>query len=366
MRGSAENPFLAFAKRPHLDGLFTRSEVQLANRNPGLPLEALRYDVTPLGLHYQLSHFDIPGIDPAAWRLEVSGACARPLHLSLGELRDLPTTTRRVTMECAGNGRGDMAPRYQSMPWLGGAVSTADWTGVSLSSVLELVGPLPEAREVAFLGSDRGFDAGVEHEFGRSLPLETALDATVMLAIAMNGAPLAPQHGAPLRLIVPGWYGMASVKWLRHIELRDRPFEGLQQVASYRYRTRDGDPGVPITTMRVRALMIPPGMPDWYTRRRFVAAGPQMLSGRAWSGGGTPIARVEIGVDGQWLDAELDPQPEPFAWCAWRFRWDAQAGEHELACRATDRSGAIQPLESPWNVSGMGNNAVQRIAVTVR
>jgi sulfane dehydrogenase subunit SoxC len=181
----------------------------------------------------------------------------------------------------------------------------------------------------------------------------------------MNGSPLPPQHGFPLRLIVPGWYGMTSVKWLTSIEAVTEPFEGFQQAVAYRYQHNADDPGEPVRRIRVRALMIPPGIPDFYTRRRFVDSGHVTLTGRAWSGGG-PIARVEVGVDGRWGDATLEPAPGAFAWHGWSFDWEAEAGEHELTCRATDATGDIQPLEPPWNYQGMGNNSVQRIAVTVR
>ena len=325
-----------------------------------LPLEALRYDVTPVGLHYTLSHFDIPAVDASSYRLSVGGR-----ELGLAEIKALPQKTVRVTLECAGNGRAGFAPRYPSMPWMQGGVGTAEWTGVPLEAVLKdlLEG---ETKEIAFLGADRGFDSGVEHRFGRSLSVADALHPEVLLAWAMNGQPLAPQHGAPLRLVVPGWFGMASVKWLERIELLDRPFDGYQQVVGYRYTKERGEAGTPVRHAKVKSLMSPPGVPDWYTGRRLVPAGSLELHGRAWSGNGVAVTRVELGVDGQWRRAELEPPGERFAWQAWRARWHATPGEHELACRATDAQEAVQPLAPDWNVGGMGNNAVQRVPVTVR
>jgi DMSO/TMAO reductase YedYZ molybdopterin-dependent catalytic subunit len=182
----------------------------------------------------------------------------------------------------------------------------------------------------------------------------------------MNGAPLLPQHGFPLRLVVPGWFGMASVKWLTRIEALDRPYDGFQQAVGYHYRKYPGDPGVPITFAKVKSLIVPPGIPDWYTRRRLVDRGTVALAGRAWSGAGTAVVRVEVAVDGAWRDAALEPQRGRFEWQGWRWDWDASPGEHELACRATDAAGATQPLEPEWNTNGMGNNAVHRICVTVR
>ena len=348
-------------RRPPITGRFTAEEVALAARNRGMPLEALRYDVTPAGLHYLLIHFDIPDADESRWRLEIGGLAA-PCVLSVAELKAMPARTLRVTMECAGNGRGQLAPRYPSVPWLEEGVSTAEWTGVPLVHVLEL---LPTATEVVFHGADSGIDAGVEHHFARSLSPEESLREDVLLAYAMNGAALQPQHGAPLRLIVPRWYGMASVKWLRKIEALDRPFDGLQQARSYRFRRAAGEKGEPCTLMRVNSLMAPPGIPDFYTRRRIVEAGPVEISGRAWSGA-APIASVEFAVDGHGQAATVVAQRQPHSWTRWHFTWRAQAGTHELSCRATDSAGNTQPLEPPWDISGFGNNGVQRIHVTVR
>lgn len=362
----AGNPFFEREARPHVEGDFARDELALAYRNSALPLEALAYDVTPLGLHYTLSHFDVPRLDEASFRLAVGGRVARPLALALDELRGLPVRTVRVTMECAGNGRGLMRPRYPSMPWLHEGVGTAEWTGTPLRHVLERAGLASGVADVAFLGADRGFDRGVEHDYGRSLAAAEALGEDVLLAYAMNGAPLAPQHGFPLRLVVPGWFGMASVKWLTRIEVLDRPFDGFQQAIGYHYRKHAGDPGVPITHAKVKSLVAPPGIPDWYTRRRLVERGTVRLHGRAWSGAGVAIARVEVAIDGDWREAAVDPQRDRFAWQAWRYDWDAAPGEHELACRATDAQGATQPLAPDWNTNGMGNNAVQRVQVTVR
>ena len=180
----------------------------------------------------------------------------------------------------------------------------------------------------------------------------------------MNGQPLPLQHGFPLRLVVPRWYGMASVKWLERIEVIDRTFDGVQQAHSYHFRQRAGEPGVPCRHMRVNALLAPPGMPDFYTRQRVLHAGRVGILGRAWSGEG-PVARVELAVDGAWRDARLEPAPSRAAWQCWRADWDAPPGEHELACRATDAAGNVQPLEPPWDATGFGNNAVHRVAVRV-
>ena len=360
------DPFQSTERRPSVEGPYLLEEVHLANRNHGILLEALRHDVTPTGLHYLLNHFDVPYVTGDRWRVEVTGSVAQPATVSLDEIMALPSRTLAVTLECAGNGRGAMTPRYPSMPWMSGAVGTAQWTGTPLRHVLDRVGLHDDAVDIAFTGADRGFDSGHEHAFARSLQRELALSDDVLLVWAMNGAPLLPQHGFPLRLIVPGWYGMASVKWLTRIEALPQPFDGYQQVAAYHFRSEPDGPRTPITHMRVKSLLVPPGIPDWYTRRRLVEAGPVTLVGRAWSGGGVPIAKVEVGIDGAWRPAELDPPQGRFAWRGWRSVWNAEAGEHELSCRATDANGATQPLETRWDAGGFGNNVVHRVRVKVR
>ena len=353
-------------RRPPIVGRYMQEEVALASRNCGMPLEALRYDVTPAGLHYLLIHFDIPAADAAQWRLAIGGQVERPHTLTLDEIRALPAKTLRVTLECAGNGRGQTSPRYPSMPWLEEGVSTAEWTGTPLAALLETAGVRPDAREIVFRGTDRGIDRGTEHDYARSLTVAEAMRPDVLVVYAMNGQPLLPQHGAPLRLVVPGWYGMASVKWLANIDAVAEPFDGIQQLASYHFRAEAADPGVPCTHMRVNSLMAPPGIPDFFTRRRLVDLGPVRLAGRAWSGSGLPIARVEVSVNGVWGEARLDPVAGPWAWRGWSFDWDAVPGEHVLACRATDANGNVQPDVPAPDVGGFGNNATHRVSITVR
>jgi DMSO/TMAO reductase YedYZ molybdopterin-dependent catalytic subunit len=360
------SPFDAQEGRPNMEGDFLREEVRLANRNSGILLEALRHDVTPTGLHYLLNHFDVPYVPSATdWTLSITGRVRRPLKLSMADIQAQPHKTMRVTLECAGNGRANIGMRRQSMPWMYEAVGTSEWTGTPLRPFLEEAGLESDAIDVSFLGIDRGFDK-VFHEYGRSLAPQLALSDDVMLVWGMNGQPLLPQHGFPLRMVVPGWYGMASVKWLDRIEVLDSPYQGHQQVGSYVYKESADDPGVPVTHIRVKSLMVPPGIPDWYTRHRLVAPGATEVFGRAWSGNGVSIKRVEFGVDGAWQDAELDPASDKYAWRGWRAKWHAAEGEHEIACRATDENGDTQPLDERWDRSGFGNNMVHKIRVTVR
>ena len=347
------------------EGPLTIEELQLATRNKGMPLEALRYDTTPTGLHYLLVHFDIPWIDSSAWRLQIGGSVRRELRLTLEDIRSRPRKTLAVTLECAGNGRARLSPRPISQPWLNEAVGTAEWTGTPLVGVLEDAGLAPGTLELAFTGADHGIEKGYEHDYARSLAVVDAKRPEVLLAYEMNGRPLEPQHGFPLRLLVPGWYGMAHVKWLCRIDAMKQPFDGYQQRVAYFYKHDADDHGEPVARIRPRALMIPPGFPDFLTRRRIVDRGRVEVAGRAWSGLGS-IAHVEFAVNGLWTAAAIDKIVRPFAWRRWSVAWDAAPGEHVLSCRATDDAGNHQPSEQPWNYQGMGNNLLQTVHVSVR
>lgn len=342
-------------------------ELQLAARNHGMPLEALRWDVTPVGLHYLLTHYDIPDVDPGAWRLEVDGLVGRPLSLSLEDVRARPAVEIAVTMECAGNGRARIEPHVVSQPWLLEAVGTARWRGTPLGPLLVEAGVGEGAVEVLFTGLDRGVEGEEEQSYARSLPLAEALRDDVLLAYEINGVPLPPQHGFPVRLLVPGWYGMTSVKWLARITILDEQFAGYQQQHSYRLRQEEYEDGEPLSRMHVRALMVPPGLPEFLSRARFVPAGPCVLQGRAWSGK-AEIEGVDVSTDGgeTWAEAELAAGSlGRWAWRGWRFVWQATPGEYELCCRARDTAGNVQPADPLWNLGGYANNAVQRVAVTV-
>src|SRR6266498_4186152 len=235
-----------------------------------------------------------------------------------------------------------------------------------LQDVLAQAVPVGGAVEVVFAGMDRGIDGGLEQNYARSLSIEDAMHEDVLLAWNMNGAPLPPQHGFPMRLVVPGWYGMASVKWLRSITVVDAPFTGFQQTFAYRLRQEPGEPGAPVTRIEPRALLIPPGWPDFMSRARFLSPGPLDIRGRAWSGH-APVRTVEVSTDDgrTWNAATLDAETDRWAWRGWTFRWDAGRGQHVLCARATDDCGRTQPVEQAWNLGGFANNLVQRVPVLV-
>ena len=345
----------------------TQSELQLAVRNHSMPIEALRYAITPIGLHYLLIHFDIPAVDPDDWALTVGGHVRHPLRLNLDQLKARPARTIAVTLECAGNGRARLSPRPLSQPWLVEAVGTAEWTGTPLGPLLDEAGIMDEAGDVVFTGLDRGIQGDIEQQYERSLPIQECSREEVLLAYAINGQPLPPQHGFPLRLIVPGWYGMTHVKWLRGITVLGGSFGGFQQATAYHFRVDEDDAGVPVTRILPRALMVPPGIPDFMSRVRFLAPSRQVLTGRAWSGY-APVTKVDVSVDGglTWAAADLGDPPSAYAWRPWSYVWDAtKPGDYELCVRATDGAGNVQPIANNWNREGVQNNSVQRTTVVV-
>lgn len=346
------------------EGISTE-ELQLAARNHGLPLEALRFDITPPGLHYLLTHYDIPVVDDATFRLIVDGLVDTGLSLDLDAIRSRPRVSKVVTLECAGNGRARMSPRPVSQPWLVEAVGTSRWTGTPLAPLLREASIQGGAVEVVFTGADHGIERGVEQDYQRSLSVAEAVGEDVLLAYEMNGAPLPPQHGYPLRLVVPGWYGMAQVKWLRGITAVADPFDGYQMRA-YRLRRDPEQPGAPLTRIEPRALLVPPGFPDFMSRKRVLRSGPTTVEGRAWSGW-APVEAVDVSIDGgdTWASATLESAPDRWGWARWTWTWEATAGNYLLSARARDMSGRSQPVEPPWNRGGFANNLIQQVPVAV-
>ncbi len=217
-----------------------------------------------------------------------------------------------------------------------------------------------------FTGLDRGIDGGIEQQYQRSLSVEDALGEDLLLAYEMNGEPLPPQHGFPLRLVVPGWYGMTSVKWLAEIEVVDEPFAGYQQTQAYRLRQAEDEEGTALQRMVPRSLFVPPGIPEFLSRDRIADAGEHVIQGRAWSGL-APITAVDVSTDGgsTWSRAELEPEEGRWAWRGWHLQWQAKPGQHVLCSRARDEEGNEQPVDPLWNLGGYANNAVQTVRVAV-
>ncbi len=318
--------------------------------------------VMPSAHFYVRNHFQIPMLDASAWRLEVSGLVERPLSLSLRDLQNMRSQTLVVTLECAGNGRSGFDPPIAGEKWNLGAVSTAEWTGVPLVEVLDRAGISAKAREVVFRGADSGTvpgrTEGVRYE--RSLKLDDATGSEALLVHTMNGESLPIQHGYPLRVVVPDWYGMTSVKWLTEIELIDDEFSGYFQADAYVYeRERDGRVvREPVTLQHVRSLITEP------TANQEVTRGELTIRGVAWSGAAA-IARVEVSIgDDLWQEAHLIGERPTHSWQWWELitRID-RPGPTVVRARATDLASRTQLEEPEWNRLGYGNNAMQKVSV---
>jgi DMSO/TMAO reductase YedYZ molybdopterin-dependent catalytic subunit len=331
--------------------------------NAETPLFALREYFTPNENFYVRSNFPTPNVSDDAWRLRVGGAVDQHLDFTLADLLSMPPRELPVTLECAGNGRTGFSPLPQGEPWGVGAVATAIWRGVPLSFLLERAGLSASAVEVLFEGGDRGVpSSGLgEVPFARSLPLAKALHPDTLLAYEMNGAPLPREHGGPVRLLVPGWYGMASVKWLTSITALEQPFTGFYQRDRYVLDYPGSSETLPVREMAARALIISP------EPGAVVRAGSHVISGVAWSGRGT-VASVEVSLEGggPWRQARLLDPAAPYTWRRWEFEWQpTRLGRHVLRARAADDQGDVQPDLAPWNRLGYCNNSVQGVVVEV-
>lgn len=325
-------------------GMITREREPV---NLEMPFANLDGFITANENFYVRCHFPIPSVDPQTWRLKVSGAVDREVEFSYDELRKLKSRTLTVTIECAGNSRVFLVPKVKGVQWELGAVGNAEWTGVLLSELLRTAGLKENAREVILEGADKGMASEAPHpdgriHFARSLPLKKAVD-DVLLAYQMNGDLLPPSHGFPLRAVVPGWYGMASVKWLHRIIVTDRPFFGYYQTVDYAFWER-GDNGpslTPLSRMRAKAEISRPAV------NGIVPANDNyIVEGAAWTGE-SEITGVEVSTDGgrTWDEATLLGDSLANAWRLWQFEWRTpeKPGRCTLMARATDASGATQP-----------------------
>ena len=320
--------------------------------------------VMPNTRFYMRNNFGMPNLDPATFRLAIGGLVERPQSLAVRDLQNMRSKTQVVTLECAGNGRALFDRPTEGEKWGLGAVSTAEWTGVPLVEILDRAGVRQEGKDVLFRGADGGTVDGRSQpiRFERSLRIDDARDSDVLLAYAMNGEPLPVEHGYPLRLIVPRWYAVASVKWLTEIELIDRTFTGHYQGDKYRYEwEREGRlVSEPVTLQRVRALITEP------SPHTEVRPGELAIRGVAWSGA-APIARIEVSVNGgDWHEARLVSERNRYSWQWWELMTRVEkSGDLILRARATDLAGRTQPERAEWNRLGYGNNAIQEVPIRV-
>jgi DMSO/TMAO reductase YedYZ molybdopterin-dependent catalytic subunit/rhodanese-related sulfurtransferase/glyoxylase-like metal-dependent hydrolase (beta-lactamase superfamily II) len=320
--------------------------------------------VMPNARFYVRNHFLTPSLDPELYELAVSGLIERPLRLRLRDLQNMPSQSLVATLECAGNGRSTFDPPVDGEQWRFGAASTAEWTGVPLVEILDRAGLTAAARDVVFRGADAGLVDGstAPVRFERALSVDDTRSSGALVAYAMNGEPLPLQHGRPVRLVVPGWYAVASVKWLTEIQAIGQPFEAFYQTDRYVYeRQRDG--GVvrePVRLQRVRALITEP------TDGASVSSGELVVRGVAWSGA-APIDRVDVSIGGSpWQAARMIGERRRHSWQWWELLTRCETpGASTVRARATDLAGRTQPERPEWNRLGYGGNAIQTVAIAV-
>ncbi|MGB8648084.1 MAG: molybdopterin-dependent oxidoreductase [Anaerolineae bacterium] len=344
--------------------------------NAGPPLDRLcQFQVTPNTLFFVRNHGSVPQVDAAAYRLAVDGQVARPLTLSLDQLRDrFPQVTLTATLQCAGNRRQELMavqPIPGELAWDAEAISNATWRGTPLQQVLDAAGvETRPSQHVALTGLDETERQGHCFNFGGSIPLDKALNPEVLLAYEMNGEPLTPLHGYPLRLVVPGYIGARSVKWLSRITVQDAPSNNYFQARAYklfppqaRAENVDWDSGFMLGEMPVNAVICAPAP------QIKLSAGPTWMRGYALAGGNRQVARVDVSIDGgtNWSEAELLGEAQPWTWRLWRALVQFQPGDHELIVRAYDSAANTQPehAQSIWNFKGYMNNAWHRVHVQV-
>src|SRR6266487_6710758 len=350
-----------------IGGRIVRGESPL---NLEMPFEILDAFITPTKSFYVRTHFPIPSIDRNAWWLHVEGEVDNPFAINYEQLVELESVTIPVTLECAGNNRNFLEPKVKGVQWGLGGVGTAEWTGVPLSVLLDRAGVKPSAREVILEGTDGGIledpkSPPGQLRFARSIPLEKAR-ADVLLAYKTNGSDLPPQNGFPVRAIVPGWYAMASIKWLQRIIVTDEPFTGYYQTIDYAYWKRQGDIAElsPIAELQVKAEIA------WPAQGETVPANSSVrIRGAGWAAG-NEIVGVEVSTDGgsTWKEATLLGEMKPHAWRFWEFDWKTPSapGKRTLVARATDSLGQTQPVHRDPDRGTYMINHLLPITVEVR
>ena len=333
--------------------------------NRETPLTEVSSWVTPNKWFFVRSHYETPTIDIANWRLTIQGCVERPTEVSWQQIDSMPKRSIFATMECAGNGRSFLKAQVEGVQWTAGAVGHAEWSGVPLRQVLERAGLNPNVREIVFYGADSGVEHGGDppQHFARSLPLDKALHPDTLLATRMNGELLETSHGYPLRLIVPGWYGVASVKWLTRVDASAEPFRGYYQTVKYtvQRRTGGGMRSDIVGPMPVKSEVLRPVEGD------VLGVGGNRIFGMAWAGEHA-VAAVEVSVDGgmSWQRAELQGIRAPYSWTAGEYLWEpAGPGNYTIMSRAVSASGEVQPMDHDTDRGGYLITFCRPIPVTV-
>ncbi len=355
---------LMLGRAAHADGQLL--ELSSRPENYEAPLEALGTRITPLSAFYIRSHFARPTVDPAAWRLTLDGLAGRPRTFSLADLARYPQTTVEAVLQCAGNGRALFRPRMPGVQWTRGAMGNATWTGVRLKVLLAESKPASAARFVTLRGADAPLLPATP-AFVRSIPLDRALHEDTLIATHMNGAPLTPSHGAPARVVVPGWVGDDWVKWITRITLGAEEDPSFFTATAYRFPSPPGAPGEAIPPARMKPM-------SWMNTKSVITSpahgavvrpGKVEVVGVAFSGPAA-IARVEVLSAGEAIEAALEGQPTRYGWRVFRAAVPVEAGRVAIGARATDGAGGTQPDEPVWNPSGYLHNAVHRVELEVR
>ncbi|QGU95916.1 molybdopterin-dependent oxidoreductase [Clostridium bovifaecis] len=338
----------------------------LAPENQETPIHHIKRWVTPRKYVYRRNHFSYPTLTPNFFLLSVEGKVKHPLIFNFNTLLSMPSTTAAMVLECSGNKRSYFDPKVYGEQWKDGAISQGIWKGVPLRHLLTLAGLESSVKEVVFEGHDYGPRTDLEgiFSYARSLPLDKALHPDTLIAYELNGKPIPFKHGYPLRLIVPQWYGMASVKWLKRITVIDHEFRGPFQAIDYVYypHKEDNSEKRPVTNIHVNSTIQQP-MPY-----QLLDTGTHKISGIAYSGEGK-IQEVKLSFDGgkTWDSANLkEPYNSPYSWTFWDYTWKVnEKGEYIIMSRAKDSKGNIQPLKAEWNRRGYGYNAIYAIKVKV-
>ena len=329
-----------------------------------MPVEGFVDEITPTESFFVRCHTYTPQVKMSNWKLTIDGLVEKPLTFTLDDLKKLPRAEMTVVLECAGNGRSFYEPHMSGAQWKFGGVGNARWAGVRLRDVLQKAGLKPSATQLLLDGADEPL--GKMPDFQRTIEVRKALDPDTLLAWEMNGKPLTPEHGFPLRLVASGWAGDSWVKWLQHIEALDHDFDGFWMKTAYRHPSHPVAPGtavdakdlIPVTDLNVKSVIAMPG--EW------VKPGLVAVQGVAWSNG-SPVAKVEISDDAgkSWKTAKLLGNGTKYGFRKWTYAWTATEGRHSLIARATDEAGRAQPMQEDWNPSGYLWNVAQPTSVLV-
>jgi DMSO/TMAO reductase YedYZ molybdopterin-dependent catalytic subunit len=336
----------------------------LIPENQETPIHFLPYWITPTEYFFLRNHFEYPDISQDSFQLLVEGEVKKPHVFTFDDMIQMPSKTLVLPLECSGNQRKMFKPKVFGKQWTDGAISQGIWKGVPLSYLLSDVDINDTAIEVVFEAYDKGErkDTGETVNYARSLPIEKALHNDTLIAYELNGNTIPYEHGFPLRLIVPNWYAMASVKWLKKITVIDHHFQGPFQTIDYNYYpNKENDKGkYPVTTMHVNSMILQP------LGRTILDTGFHLIEGIAWTGMGN-VVEVELSINDKWYEVDLVTDPmQPYSWVYWSYVWNInEKGEYRLLSRAKDSYGHIQPKEAFWNRKGYGYNAIYEIVVKI-